>query len=100
MSEMVHKFYIHSILAIYFMGTWGGGREKPFMYTEDQKKLLGLSKLEGRADRKVPLQPLHIGEEQEGGTEEGGREEEEWKGGTEGRNERGGTEVDERKGRN
>ena len=60
-NELRHKFYIHGILAHYFMGTFGGGKKKPFKYTEDQKSQLDLPKLEEEADRKVPLQPLRIG---------------------------------------
>jgi len=28
----------HSLLADYFLGVWGGGREKPFQYTELQRQ--------------------------------------------------------------
>ncbi|KAG1650116.1 NACHT and WD repeat domain-containing protein 2 [Nymphon striatum] len=50
--------YFHSCLAEYFMGTWGGGEEKPFKFTEIQRQRFNISDREGRADRKVPLQPL------------------------------------------
>lgn len=50
--------YFHSSIAEYFLGTWGGGTPKPFMYTEIQRYRFGLKNPEGTADRKVPLQPL------------------------------------------
>ena len=40
------------------MGTWGGGKPKPFKYTEIQRMRFNLTDKEGEADRKVPLQPL------------------------------------------
>lgn len=49
--------YFHSMIADYFIGTWGGGMEKPFKYTDVQKSRFGLESDEGSADRKVPLQP-------------------------------------------
>ncbi|XP_064609072.1 NACHT and WD repeat domain-containing protein 2-like [Liolophura sinensis] len=49
---------IHSILADYFMGTWGGGKQKPFTYSSFLISRLGLKDSSGKADRKVPLQPL------------------------------------------
>ncbi|CAG0888380.1 unnamed protein product [Darwinula stevensoni] len=50
--------YFHSSIADYFLGVWGGGRPKPFRYTEIQRHRFGLKDKEGEADRKVPLQPL------------------------------------------
>lgn len=50
--------YFHSSIAEYFLGTWGGGKPKPFKYTEIQRYRFGLKNPEGTADRKVPLQPL------------------------------------------
>ncbi|PRD35569.1 UNVERIFIED_CONTAM: NACHT and WD repeat domain-containing protein 2 [Trichonephila clavipes] len=50
--------YFHSSIAEYFLGTWGGGKPKPFKYTEIQRYRFGLKDQEGTADRKVPLQPL------------------------------------------
>lgn len=38
------------------LGTWGGGREKPFEYSELQRLRFGADKT-GVSDRKVPLQP-------------------------------------------
>lgn len=49
--------YFHSMIADYFIGTWGGGTPKPFQYTEIQKSRFNLTSDEGAADRKVPLQP-------------------------------------------
>lgn len=50
--------YFHSCLADYFMGTWGGGNPKPFIFTEIQRHRFNISDRDGLADRKVPLQPL------------------------------------------
>ncbi|XP_035219910.1 NACHT and WD repeat domain-containing protein 2-like [Stegodyphus dumicola] len=50
--------YFHSSIAEYFLGTWGGGKPKPFKYTEIQRYRFGLKEQAGTADRKVPLQPL------------------------------------------
>ncbi|ESO12420.1 hypothetical protein HELRODRAFT_124792, partial [Helobdella robusta] len=33
LNDLGHKLYIHSSLAHYFQGTWGGGKEKPFKCT-------------------------------------------------------------------
>lgn len=54
--NMAH--YFHSSIADYFSGIWGGGRPKPFRFTEVQRHRFGLTEKEGEADRKVPLQPL------------------------------------------
>ena len=61
LQDTSHRIYIHATLSHYFMGTWGGGQEKPFQYSKPQKQLLGLDELWHKADRKVPKQPLHIG---------------------------------------
>ncbi|KAF2357626.1 P-loop containing nucleoside triphosphate hydrolase [Trinorchestia longiramus] len=50
--------YIHSMIADYFLGIWGGGVPKPFKYTEIQKHRFNLKSKDGLADRKVPMQPL------------------------------------------
>lgn len=50
----------HSLLADYFLGVWGGGKEKPFQYTELQRQRFGLESSRGTGDRKVPEQPLHF----------------------------------------
>ena len=39
------------------MGTWGGGHEKPFKYSDTQIKRFKLSTAESKEDRKVPAQP-------------------------------------------
>ena len=57
-----HKRYIHSSLADYFRGEWGGGVKKPFSYSTDQVKFLDLKETIGKEDRKVPLQPLVLAE--------------------------------------
>lgn len=57
LSEEQSVRYFHSMIADYFIGTWGGGQEKPFKYTEIQKNRFALSTDDGAADRKVPLQP-------------------------------------------
>ena len=41
----------------YFLGKWGDGKEKPFVYTEHQKQRFGLDDIHSKADRKVPNQP-------------------------------------------
>ena len=48
LSEQNHRIRTHSVLADYYLGTWGGGRAKPVEGTD------------ASADRKVPLQPLHF----------------------------------------
>lgn len=50
--------YFHSSIADYYLGIWGGGRPKPFKFTEIQRHRFGLTDKEGSADRKVPVQPL------------------------------------------
>nr|CAI5835187.1 unnamed protein product [Callosobruchus analis] len=50
--------YFHSMIADYFLGIWGGGKPKPFKYTEIQRHRFNLKDKEGIADRKVPVQPL------------------------------------------
>ncbi|KAJ8982590.1 hypothetical protein NQ317_005062 [Molorchus minor] len=50
--------YFHSMTADYFLGIWGGGKPKPFKYTEIQRHRFNLTDREGIADRKVPVQPL------------------------------------------
>ena len=51
---------IHSNMVDYFIGRWGGGKAKPFEYTEHQKKRFNLTDIHSEADRKVPLQPYII----------------------------------------
>lgn len=52
------SIYFHSSIADYFLGIWGGGNPKPFMYTEIQRHRFGLKDRNAAADRKVPMQPL------------------------------------------
>ncbi len=40
------------------IGTYGGGKPKPFRYTEVQRHRFQLKSKEGTADRQVPLMPL------------------------------------------
>ncbi len=51
-GEIIRIFYE------YFFGTWAGGMEKPFHYTEGQQKKLGLTNPEASADRHVSEQPV------------------------------------------
>lgn len=50
------KAFIHKNLAEYFSGAWGGGKQKPFQYTEAQKARFKLEGVQSQADRKVPTQ--------------------------------------------
>ena len=50
--------YFHSLMADYFLGTFGGGIAKGFRYTEIQKHMFKLKSKDGSADREVPSQPL------------------------------------------
>jgi len=63
LADIGHRLYIHTSLAHYFLGTWGGGKCKPFTYSPTQMALM--SSIHGKendlADRKVPLQPLIVG---------------------------------------
>ena len=45
-------------MADYFLGTYGGGINKPFRYTEVQKHMFRLKDKSSTADRIVPAQPL------------------------------------------
>ena len=49
---------IHANMAEYFMGVWGGGKKKPFKYSEFIKCRLALTANDGEEDRNVPNQPL------------------------------------------
>ncbi|XP_049825029.1 NACHT and WD repeat domain-containing protein 2 [Aethina tumida] len=57
-KNMNMAMYFHSMIADYFLGIWGGGKPKPFKYTEIQRHRFNLTDKEGVADRKVPVQPL------------------------------------------
>jgi hypothetical protein len=50
--------YFHSYIADYFLGTYGGGINKPFRYTEIQKHMFKLKSKDSTADRNLPAQPL------------------------------------------
>ena len=52
----VAHFYAH--LSDYYLGTWSGGRAKPYTFTQQQRANLGLVGRSGEADRKVAAQPL------------------------------------------
>ncbi|XP_076470740.1 NACHT and WD repeat domain-containing protein 2-like [Babylonia areolata] len=47
---------MHSHIADYFLGLWGGGTPKPFEYSELQRQRFHLEDTKGEADRKVPQQ--------------------------------------------
>ena len=49
---------IHANMAEYFMGVWGGGKKKPFKYSEFIKCRLALTANDGEEDRNVSKQPL------------------------------------------
>lgn len=57
-KNMNMAIYFHSMIADYYLGTWGGGNPKPFKFTEIQRHRFNLVDKEGIADRKVPIQPL------------------------------------------
>jgi len=62
LADIAHRIYIHTSLAHYFLGTWGGGKRKPFTYSATQLTLMDIHGNEkDAADRKVPLQPLILG---------------------------------------
>ena len=44
----------------YYLGAWGGGKAKPFVYSNLLKERLGIADHGGEADRKVPEQPLYF----------------------------------------
>lgn len=50
--------YCHSMMADFFLGTYGGGTPKSFKYTEVQRHRFGLKSKEAEADRKVPDMPM------------------------------------------
>lgn len=51
---------IHSNMAEYFLGIYGGGIPKPFEYSELQRQRFHLDQKQSAADRKVPPQPLEF----------------------------------------
>ena len=48
---------IHTNMADFFLGTWGGGKAKPFQYSQSQIKRFGIQSTHCQEDRQVPLQP-------------------------------------------
>ena len=50
--------YFHSYMSDYFLGTYGGGKLKPFRYTEIQKHTFHLKSKDDSKDRQVPAMPL------------------------------------------
>jgi hypothetical protein len=60
--------YCHGMMADFFLGTYGGGKQKPFKYTEVQRHRFGLKSKEAEADRQVPEMPLAYKSESTGGT--------------------------------
>ena len=52
-----HK-YFHGMMSDFFLGKWGGGIPKPFMFTEIQKHRFGLKSKHSQADRQCPAMPL------------------------------------------
>ena len=58
LSDRNYRIAVHSNLADFFLGKWGGGKKKPYRYSEHIKKNLKPSSQEGEADRKLPIQPL------------------------------------------
>ncbi|XP_013421183.1 NACHT and WD repeat domain-containing protein 2 [Lingula anatina] len=55
---------IHSNIAEYFLGTWGGGKPKPFEYSDLQRQRFGLEDKYGESDRKLPIQPAMFYDDQ------------------------------------
>nr|XP_006825345.1 PREDICTED: NACHT and WD repeat domain-containing protein 1-like [Saccoglossus kowalevskii] len=58
--NMLSKF--HQLCTEYYLGTWSGGRAKPFEYTEEQVKKFMRPK-QAEADRKVEAQPLKFSDD-------------------------------------
>jgi len=44
LSSDSQRRYVHSTLAHYFLGSWGGGRKKPFQYSGKQLLYMSLKK--------------------------------------------------------
>ena len=57
LSKKSQQEYIHSVLADYFLGKWGGGKKKPYTFTLRSLGQVDLDKHQFRsdADRKVML---------------------------------------------
>ncbi|XP_077990681.1 NACHT domain- and WD repeat-containing protein 1-like [Glandiceps talaboti] len=54
---------MHKTCSDYYIGTWSGGKKKPFEYTPDQIQKFGVPK-NAEEDRKVAPQPLEFGTNQ------------------------------------
>lgn len=61
LSKDTDRHYVHATLAHYFMGTWGGGKKKPFKYSQKLLQNSSIKSHEAEADRMVPKQPLDFG---------------------------------------
>ncbi|XP_060582877.1 NACHT and WD repeat domain-containing protein 2-like [Ruditapes philippinarum] len=57
LSDEKLKEEIHSLMADYYLGKWVGV-EKPFRYTPEQMKRVGVTSPEGKADRRISAQPM------------------------------------------
>ena len=57
LSDRAFKKEINSLMADYYLGIWYGVK-KPFKYTSEQMKRLGISSPDGEADRRISEQPL------------------------------------------
>jgi len=44
LSSATQRRHVHSTLAQYFLGSWGGGRKKPFQYSRKQLLYMSLKK--------------------------------------------------------
>ena len=58
LSQEAEFKYYHNIMSEYFLGTYGGGKPKPFKYTEIQRHRFGLKSKDAAEDRQVPEMPL------------------------------------------
>lgn len=58
LGDRNYRISIHSTLADFFLGRWGGGKKKPYRFSEQLYKNLGQEFREGEDDRKLPAQPL------------------------------------------
>ena len=58
LSSSTQRRHVHSSLAHYFLGSWGGGRKKPFQYS--RKQLLYMSLKKNRQTQKNRYYSLNI----------------------------------------
>ncbi|CAH1790955.1 unnamed protein product [Owenia fusiformis] len=63
LSDDTTRKNLHSKMADYYMGLWGGGKKKPFTYTKHQMSRMALKDSQSEADRIVPVQPLVFSQE-------------------------------------